>query len=137
MRGITFGIALALGTSLWIPAGPARGEEANAEQAPANVVGELQEMKRALESQQQQIQQLRREIEYRDQSIQQMQQQIDQTEATASQTAKISAEQREQTRDAQKAFSLTPGGFLEATAIYRTANQNADVGSTFGNIPFD
>lgn len=27
------------------------------------------------------------------------------------------------------------GGFVEATGLYRSANQNADVGSTFGNIP--
>ena len=30
---------------------------------------------------------------------------------------------------------LAPGGFVEATSIFRSANQNADVGSTYGNIP--
>ena len=30
---------------------------------------------------------------------------------------------------------LAPGGFVEATAIWRSQNQNADVGSTYGNIP--
>ena len=30
---------------------------------------------------------------------------------------------------------LTPGGFFEATSLYRSANENADVGSTYGNIP--
>ena len=39
--------------------------------------------------------------------------------------------------DATKGFILTPGGFLEAAAIFRSANQNADMGSTFGNTPFD
>ncbi len=35
-----------------------------------------------------------------------------------------------------KGITLTPGGFLEAAGIYRTHNENADVTSTFGNIPF-
>src|SRR5437016_9386284 len=30
---------------------------------------------------------------------------------------------------------LAPGGFVEATTIWRAQNQNADVGSTYGNIP--
>lgn len=32
--------------------------------------------------------------------------------------------------------TLTPGGFLDATGIYRTHNENADAISTFGTIPF-
>jgi hypothetical protein len=39
--------------------------------------------------------------------------------------------------DAKRGFSLTPGGFLEAATIFRSANQNADMGSTFGNTPFE
>jgi hypothetical protein len=35
-----------------------------------------------------------------------------------------------------KGITLTPGGFLEAAGIYRTHNENGDVGSTYGNIPF-
>src|SRR2546426_9950033 len=30
---------------------------------------------------------------------------------------------------------LAPGGFVEATTIWRAQNENADVGSTYGNIP--
>ena len=30
---------------------------------------------------------------------------------------------------------LAPGGFVEATTLWRSQNQNADVGSTYGNIP--
>ncbi|HTO53754.1 MAG TPA: hypothetical protein VMR50_10230, partial [Myxococcota bacterium] len=37
----------------------------------------------------------------------------------------------------KQSFKLIPGGFLEAAAIYRSANQNADMGSTFGNTPLD
>jgi hypothetical protein len=35
-----------------------------------------------------------------------------------------------------KGITLTPGGFFEAAGIYRTHNENGDVTSTFGNIPF-
>ena len=35
-----------------------------------------------------------------------------------------------------KGITITPGGFLEAAGIYRSHNENGDVGSTFGNIPF-
>jgi len=35
-----------------------------------------------------------------------------------------------------KGITLTPGGFLDATGIYRTHNENADGGSTFAGIPF-
>ncbi|MDB6157131.1 MAG: uncharacterized protein JWO04_837 [Gammaproteobacteria bacterium] len=31
---------------------------------------------------------------------------------------------------------LTPGGFLEFTSIYRKRNETADIGSSFGSIPF-
>src|SRR5437870_12691452 len=34
-----------------------------------------------------------------------------------------------------KEVYLAPGGFVEATTIWRSQNQNADVGSTYGNIP--
>jgi hypothetical protein len=32
--------------------------------------------------------------------------------------------------------TLTPGGFLDATGIYRAHNENADAISTFGSLPF-
>lgn len=34
-----------------------------------------------------------------------------------------------------KGVSFSPGGFFDATAVIRSANENADVQSTFGNIP--
>ena len=34
-------------------------------------------------------------------------------------------------------LSLQVGGFVEATAMVRSRNQNADVGETFGNVPLD
>jgi hypothetical protein len=36
-----------------------------------------------------------------------------------------------------KGITITPGGFIEATGLYRGHNENADVGSTYANIPFD
>ena len=35
-----------------------------------------------------------------------------------------------------KGITLTPGGFIEAAGIYRSHNENGDVTSTFGGIPF-
>lgn len=34
-----------------------------------------------------------------------------------------------------KGIRFSPGGFFDGTAIFRSANENADVQSTFGNIP--
>ncbi|HMH02166.1 MAG TPA: hypothetical protein VK555_12165 [Terriglobales bacterium] len=53
-------------------------------------------------------------------------------ESTAS-----SASSSDQPRAIQfRGITLTPGGFFDATGIYRTHNQNADAVSTFGSIPF-
>jgi hypothetical protein len=49
----------------------------------------------------------------------------------------VSAAKSEESGSSKRGFSLTPGGFLEAAGIYRSANQNADMGSTFGNTPFE
>ena len=38
---------------------------------------------------------------------------------------------------AYKGVTFVPGGFIEAAAIYRSANENADMGSTFVNVPYD
>ena len=35
-----------------------------------------------------------------------------------------------------KGVAFEPGGFIEAAMLYRSANENADIGSTFANIPF-
>ena len=34
------------------------------------------------------------------------------------------------------ALTITPGGFIAAEGLYRTRTQNADIASTFANIPF-
>ncbi len=36
-----------------------------------------------------------------------------------------------------KGITFVPGGFIEAATIYRSANENADMGSTFGNVPYE
>jgi hypothetical protein len=35
-----------------------------------------------------------------------------------------------------KSVTFTPGGFIEAAMLYRSANENADIGSTFANVPY-
>ncbi|HTO68265.1 MAG TPA: hypothetical protein VMR31_00255 [Myxococcota bacterium] len=51
--------------------------------------------------------------------------------------AAVSAAKTEASGDSTKSFKLTPGGFLEAAAFFRSSNENADMGSTYGNVPFD
>src|SRR5262245_481189 len=36
-----------------------------------------------------------------------------------------------------KGLSLTPGGFLEGTTLFRTRNQNADIANSYSAIPLD
>ena len=36
-----------------------------------------------------------------------------------------------------KGLTLTPGGFLEATALVRTRNENADIANSYSNIPLN
>jgi hypothetical protein len=76
--------------------------------ATSSVTAELQQMKQALEAQQQQIQQLSEELKSRDQALQQVQQRLDQNQAVASQaqskadTAVAQSGQQEQTVTALK-----------------------------------
>ncbi|HXJ84867.1 MAG TPA: hypothetical protein VMS64_40020, partial [Candidatus Methylomirabilis sp.] len=103
-----------------------------------DVSGELREMKQMLEGQQKQIQEMRGELQQRDQAIQQMQRQLDETRTAVSDTrsaAPVAA--RDPQGGSSESFRLTPGGFIESAMIFRSRNENADLGSTYGNIPFD
>ena len=99
-----------------------------------DVAAELREMKQALQAQQRQLEDLRREVRQRDETIDQMQQQIDRKEVAATGAGGVSAPPPAKS---ESSFTLTPGGFIEAAGFYRTRNENADVGSTYGNVPFD
>jgi hypothetical protein len=69
--------------------------------AARSVSSQLQEMKQALDAQQQQIQELRQELQTRDQSIQQLQQQVTQTQSSVSQ-AQSKADQAAQANQQQQ-----------------------------------
>jgi hypothetical protein len=36
-----------------------------------------------------------------------------------------------------KGLQISPGGFLAAETVFRTRNENSDMGSSFGSLPFD
>src|SRR5262249_39796881 len=36
-----------------------------------------------------------------------------------------------------KGLSLTPGGFLEGTTLFRTRNENADIANNYSTVPLD
>jgi type II secretory pathway pseudopilin PulG len=126
-------IALIAAILLVAAAAGAAGPEAAAS-GDADVAAELREMKQALQAQQQQLEQLRQEVRRRDETIDQMQQRLDRKEVSAAEGRNVAAAPPEKP---DSTFTLTPGGFIEAAAIYRTRNENADVGSTYGNVPFD
>ena len=63
--------------------------------------------------------------------------------AASAQTAKV--EPKDSKRDGSesplaihyKNLAIIPGGFLAAESVFRTRNENADMGSDFANLPFD
>ncbi len=69
-----------------------QGRKARRKAATPSVASQLQQMKQAIDAQQQQIQELRQELQTRDQSIQQLQQQVAQTQSSAT-AAQNKAEQ--------------------------------------------
>jgi hypothetical protein len=117
----------------------ASAQQATTSGSSGDVSGQLQEMKQMLQGQQKQIQDMRVELDQRDQTIEQMQRKLDETRMAVSDTRSaappVGAPGPQ--GESKDSFHLTPGGFLESTAIFRSRNENSDVGSTYGNIPFD
>jgi hypothetical protein len=134
-------------------------------QSPDYVSMRLDQLQRDLDAQSQSIVRLQGEIQERDSEIQALRQQlshdqgsntdIQQTSARTSNRSSATATTHEQTSDISqhevlsrpsdpehptsihyKGVTLTPGGFFDATAIYRTHNENADIVSILGSIPF-
>ncbi len=143
------------------------------------VAAQLNELKQAVDAQQQQIRQLSDQVQSRDQQIQQLQQRLDESQAVATQAqskadnaAAQSAEQQQTVtalkndvadlktintnaalsiQETQKTISglesplaihykgvtLTPGGFMDLTSIFRTTNVGSGIGTSFGSIPFN
>ena len=123
----------------------AEAQNATTEQQQVN------ELKAQLQAEHERVQQLL-------DAVQKLQQQVDQHRSgqTIDSTAQLSGDSTPSKQVASSAtggdnpransdqpltirfrgITLTPGGFLDATGIYRTHNENADAISTFGNIPF-
>ncbi len=123
--------------------------------APA-VQKQLDDLKARMDAEHQNIQQLQQLLLDREQGLQEMQQEMNglgrNNSSTSGSTSPASApslnippagHSTADIFDPEKPASirfrgitLTPGGFFDATGIYRTHNENADVDSTFGGIPF-
>src|SRR5262249_38981313 len=61
---------------------------------------------------------------------------------TLSASTSRGAAEEEQSREAPnsiryKGLSLTPGGFLEGTTLFRTRNENADIANNYSALPLD
>jgi TolA-binding protein len=135
-------------------------------QSADEVSKRLDELQRGLDAQSQSIMTLQQQIKERDSEIQELRLRLNQTQgtevdalhssaraSTASSVAQPTSEEHttdtslndlaqrmsdlEQPKSIHyKGVTLTPGGFFDATGIYRTHNENADAVSTLGSIPF-
>src|SRR5262245_50847550 len=57
--------------------------------------------------------------------------------APASQQRTDEGESREEAAFHYKGLSLTPGGFLEGTTLFRTRNENADIANSYSAVPLN
>jgi len=151
--------ALAMLFMLFVAAGLAGQEAGSANQPVSSVTPAIQqqldELKARMDAEHQSIQQLQQQLLDREQGLQQLQQEMSglrgnsadgrtTTSAPASHSRSATAAATgpdpfdPETPDAVhfRGITLTPGGFFDMTGIYRTHNENADVDSTVGGIPF-
>ena len=99
---------------------------------------ELARLQEQIEQQQRQIEALRARLDGQAALIRALQAGLtDEQEAFAPAPAERRNVEPQPTTVGNDRFSLKAGGFVEATAMLRTRNQNADVGETFGNVPID
>jgi hypothetical protein len=149
-KTLTMLLALSIGASL---AAQERNSDARALSpvSPA-IQQQLDDMKTRMDVEHQSIQQLQQQLLDREQRFQQLQQELNGLRGNAAERTPASAQAdhsqpavavaKENTFDPEPAaihfrgITLTPGGFFDATGIYRTHNENADVDSTFAGIPF-
>jgi len=114
---------------------------------------ELTELKSQLQTEHERIQQLLDAIQHLQQQVNQLQsggtrdtsvqaagenagKQVARSMAAVESTTSSASNSDQPFAIPFRGITLTPGGFLDATGIYRTHNQNADAISTFGSIPF-
>ncbi|MFB3915788.1 MAG: hypothetical protein ACE14M_03605 [Terriglobales bacterium] len=124
---------------------------------------QIQQQQSLMQQQQAQIQQLQQQLQQSSQELQASVQHANEQAAAAQQSAKMvntsvvdlqssvalqalqqtAQETRKKVEDLEhptsiryKGITITPGGFLEASAFARSRNENADTTSNFGALPF-
>ena len=143
--------------TLFIAASLAAQESNSAAQASSPVrpaiQQQLDDLKTRMDAEHQSIQQLQQLLLDREKSFQQLQQEMNGLRGNAADSTLANAQAsysqpamaiaKPDTFDPEQPaaihfrdITLTPGGFFDATGIYRTHNENADVDSTFAGIPF-
>jgi hypothetical protein len=145
--------------ALSIASGLCAQEARNPGQAPSPVTPAIQQqlddMKARMDAEHQRIQQLEQQLREREQGLEQLQQQINRLQGNAADGGTLTNAQAFYSPTAPastgttnifdpekpaaihfRGITLVPGGFFDMTGIYRTHNENADVASTFGGIPF-
>jgi TolA-binding protein len=141
-----------------VASGMAAQEATDAHHPPSGVSSTIQQqladLKARVDAEQQRIQELGRQLSDRERGLEQLQEQMNglqantleknlgnkvqnQHAATPNSTGATNASDTEHSAAIHfRGIMLTPGGFFDTTGIYRTHNENADVDSTFGGIPF-
>ena len=143
--------------TMFIAAGLAAQQASNPSQVaspPPAMQQQLDDLKARMEAEHQRIQQLQQQLVDREQGLQQLEQEMNSLQGNGSQPGAAAATTQatyspavvpatsnifDPERPASihfRGITLTPGGFFDVTGIYRTHNENADVDSTFGGIPF-
>jgi len=116
---------------------------------------QLDDMRTRVDAEHQRIQQLEQQLRDREQGMEQLQQQMNRLQSNAEDGGTLTNAQAFHSPTAPssagttnifdpekpaaihfRGITLTPGGFFDMTGIYRSHNENADVDSTFGGIPF-
>jgi len=151
--------ALAMLFMLFVAAGLAGQEAGSANQPVSSVTPAIQqqldELKARMDAEHQSIQQLQQQLLDREQGLQQLQQEMSGLRGNSADGRTTTSAPASHSRSATAAatgpdpfdpetpgavhfrgITLTPGGFFDMTGIYRTHNENADVDSTVGGIPF-
>jgi len=141
------------------PAKPPEPKKAESKKADApSLELQVEQLRQALEAQQQQIQELREQLAKRDRDISEAQHAAGEAGARANEAVSLGTEAKarasglrasvaEQANEqAEKksplsfkigAADFTPGGFMDFTSVFRSTNLGSGIGTSFGSVPFN
>jgi TolA-binding protein len=138
MRSKLLAVAIAAGlgvTSFYASADPAPASQSSKTSQASTQNAEIEALKAQLQALQAKVVELEQRTDAQSDinvSTGQAVEQVQKTQAATNDQIKKSAD-----KIAYKGVNITLGGFLEAATIYRSANQGADIASSYSAIPFN